>query len=232
MIFQAALRAVAQIFSKRFRRVLGLSLALTIALLLLVWAGLTRLFAAWIDQSALVQSYGWAEAYAVFLAGFGLVIGLAYLIPAVSMLVAGFFLDDVAEKIERADYPADPPGRPLGAGTAILEVLRFAVLALGVNLLALLMLFIPVVNLFAFFAANGWLLGREYFSLAASRFRTPEETRALRERHSGTVTLAGLLIAGFVAVPILNLFTPLFGTALMVHVHKTIERRERAARLA
>ncbi len=232
MILQAALRALAQIFSKRFRRVLGLSLALTIVLLLLVWAALTRLFAAWIDQTALVQSYGWAEAYAVFLAGFGLVIGLAYFIPPVSMLVAGFFLDDVAEKIERADYPADPPGRPLGTGTAVLEGARFAVLVLGVNVLALLLLFIPLVNIFAFLAANAWLLGREYFALAAGRFRSPAETRALRERHSGSVTFAGLLIAGFVAVPILNLFTPLFGTALMVHVHKTIERRERAARLA
>ena len=32
--------------------------------------------------------------------------------------------------------------------------------------------------------------------------------------------LAGLLIAAFVSIPIVNLAAPLFGTALMVHVHK------------
>lgn len=231
MIIKAALRALAQIFSPPFRKVLWRSLALTLVLLLLVWAGLTRLFAWWIDGTELVASYAWIEIYAVFLAGFGLVFGLAYLIPPVSMLVASFFLDDVAERIERADYPADAPGRALPPATAILEGARFGALTLGVNLVALLLLFVPVVNLFAFFAANAWLFGREYFALASGRFRSPEEMRALRERHSGTITLAGLLMAGFVAVPILNLFTPLFGTALMVHVNKAIEQRERAAGL-
>ncbi len=232
MIFQAALRAIAQMFSPRFRRVLWRSLALTIVLLLLLWAALTRLAAMWIDQTAVVASHGWIETFAIFFAGFGLIIGLAYFIPPISMLVASFFLDDVAEKIERGDYPADKPGTAMSTGTAIVEGVRFAAVALGVNVLALLLLFIPIVNLFAFFAANAWLLGREYFALAAGRFRSPEEMRALRDRNSGTVTFAGLLIAIFVAVPILNLFTPLFGTALMVHVHKGIERRERAARIA
>jgi CysZ protein len=43
------------------------------------------------------------------------------------------------------------------------------------------------------------------------------------------VFTAGLFIAGFVSIPILNLATPLFGTALMVHMHKRLtgdNRRE------
>jgi len=40
--------------------------------------------------------------------------------------------------------------------------------------------------------------------------------------------LAGCFIAAFVSIPILNLATPLFGTAFMVHMHKRIvgPRRE------
>ncbi len=34
---------------------------------------------------------------------------------------------------------------------------------------------------------------------------------------------SALLIAGFVAIPILNLLAPLFATAFMVHMHKRIE---------
>ena len=40
-----------------------------------------------------------------------------------------------------------------------------------------------------------------------------------------TVFLAGLLIAAFVSIPIVNLATPLFAMALMVHMHKRLSGR-------
>jgi uncharacterized protein involved in cysteine biosynthesis len=36
------------------------------------------------------------------------------------------------------------------------------------------------------------------------------------------VFLGGLIIAAFVAIPIVNLATPLFGMAFMVHMHKQL----------
>jgi CysZ protein len=232
MIFEAAFRALGQIFSAPFRGILWRSLLLTLVLLGLVWAALTRIFSAWLDQLVAGTPHGWMEAYAIFLAGFGLVIGLAYFIPPVSMLVSSFFLDDVAKRIERQDYPLEPPGTAQSVLTAVGEGLRFAAVTLGVNIIALFLLVLPGINIVAFFLANGLLLGREYFSLAAGRFRSVEETRAMRNRHPATILLCGFLLAFFVAVPILNLLTPLFGTALMVHVHKRLEQRERADRLA
>jgi uncharacterized protein involved in cysteine biosynthesis len=59
------------------------------------------------------------------------------------------------------------------------------------------------------------------------RFRPPAEAKALRKRHGSEVFGAGLLIALFVSIPILNLATPLFGTALMVHMHKRLSGREK-----
>jgi CysZ protein len=41
-----------------------------------------------------------------------------------------------------------------------------------------------------------------------------------------TVFLAGLVIAGFLAIPIVNLLTPLFAAAMMIHLHKAISQRE------
>src|SRR5690606_19439533 len=77
-------------------------------------------------------------------------------------------------------------------------------------------------GIFILFFAAAYLLSREYFLLAAMRFRTPVEARALRQQHRARVFLAGLTIALFVSVPIVNLATPLFAMALMVHVHKRI----------
>jgi len=41
---------------------------------------------------------------------------------------------------------------------------------------------------------------------------------------------AGLLIALFVSIPIVNLATPLFAMAMMVHLHKRLSQRRVAYR--
>ena len=84
------------------------------------------------------------------------------------------------------------------------------------------MLFVPGVGVVAWFGANGYLLGREYFELAAMRFRSAAEARAMRRDRALTVFAYGLLIAVFVAIPVVNLLTPLFATTLMVRLHKRL----------
>jgi uncharacterized protein involved in cysteine biosynthesis len=54
------------------------------------------------------------------------------------------------------------------------------------------------------------------------RFRSPAEAKAMRKHHAITVFTAGLIIAAFVSIPVVNLATPLFGMALMVHMHKRL----------
>ncbi len=121
MIVVEALQAFAQILSPPFRRVLLNSIGLTLALLALVWIGLTRLLDWWLAGHDLSASYPWLDAYVALLAGFGLVVGLVFLIPPVSMLVAGFFIDDVAELVERESFPDEPPGVALPLGPAMVE---------------------------------------------------------------------------------------------------------------
>lgn len=225
MLIEAAFRAWAQVLSPALRGVLWKSLALTIALLALVWFALTRVLGAYLESHDLAADYPFVDSIAFFLAGAGLVIALAYLLPAASAVVAGYFLDDVAEVVETADFPEDPPGRALPVGRALLYGLRFAGLSLVVNLVALALVFVPVVNIGVFFFANAYLLGREYFELAAGRFRPMEEAARMRVEHRGTVLIAGAMLAALVLVPVLNLLTPLFGVALMVHVHKRLSDR-------
>jgi CysZ protein len=95
-------------------------------------------------------------------------------------------------------------------------------------LIALILLILPGVNVAIFFVANGYLLGREYFELAAMRFRSIDEARALRRANAMRVFLAGLVIAAIVIIPILNLITPVFATAFMVRMHKKISRESLA----
>ena len=224
MLFQAVFAAAREVFSPALRGILWKSIGLTLALLALVWLGLTRLVDYLLTNHSLSADYPIVDGFAFFLAGAGLLIALVYLLPAVTAVVAGYFLDDVAEVVERQDYPADRPGAALPFGKAILYGLRFAGLSLLVNLVALLLFFIPGINIAAFFVANAYLLGREYFELAAGRFWPAENVTRLRMEHRGTVLAAGAVLAGLVLVPVLNLITPIFGAAMMVHLYKRLTR--------
>ena len=44
----------------------------------------------------------------------------------------------------------------------------------------------------------------------------------MRKDNAAIIFLAGLIIAAFVSIPFLNLATPLFGMAFMVHMHKLL----------
>jgi CysZ protein len=228
MLFQSIFAAAREVFSAPLRRILWKSIGLTVALLILVWLGLTKLFDLFLTNHDLSASYPIIDSFAFFLAGFGLFIALIYLLPAISAIVAGYFLDDVAEVVEGQDYPTDRPGVALPFGKALFYGLRFAGLSLLVNLGALLLFFIPGINIGAFFIANAYLLGREYFELAAGRFWPAEDVARLRTEHRGTVLAGGAVVAALVLVPVVNLITPIFGAVMMVHLHKKLTR-DRAA---
>lgn len=219
MIAAAAL-ALGDILSPRFRGVLLRSVALTVALLIALWALIT-----WVVAHYLATPWPWLDTAIDVLSGIGLLIGLGFLVAPVTALVAGFFLDDIADAVEREHYPAEPPGRPQPLLGSVASSIRFMGVVLLVNLVALPLVLLLGFGFVIFLVANAYLLGREFFELAALRHHEPDQVRILRQRNSATVFGAGLLIAAFVAIPVVNLAAPLFATALMVHVAKRVERR-------
>ena len=238
MIVECAWRALSDILAPESRAALLKTLALTLLALLALLFGLLEALErlaggtvgewlaalpSWMNVAAWDGGLAWVGwILAALLVG----IAMAFLVAPVSAVVAGLFLDGAAEAIERRDYPRDPPGRALPLGVAIPMALRFLGVVILANLLALVLLLVPGVNAVAFLAVNGYLLGREFFDFAAMRQRPIAEARALRRRHAGTVLLAGLVLAALIAVPLVNLVVPLFGAAMMVHLHKAITARE------
>jgi CysZ protein len=95
-----------------------------------------------------------------------------------------------------------------------------------VDAIALPLIFFIGFGFVIFLVANAYLLGREYFELVALRHYDEETARRLRARHSGRIFAAGLVIALFVTVPVVNLLAPLFATAFMVHLEKWIAAEE------
>jgi CysZ protein len=231
-MLDAAVKALSQILSPPMRSILWRSIGLALALIVVLAIGLQRLLG-WFATSG----EGWAEAMLgpgfhtplnilswilSIAAGLGVVFGAVFLMPAITSLVASVFVDEVADHVEREHYPAERPGTALPFGTAMTEGIKTALLTILVYLIALPFVFVAGAGFIAFFIATAWLLGREYFELAAMRFRPPAEAKAMRKHHAGLVFTAGLVIAAFVSIPVVNLATPLFGMAFMVHMHKRL----------
>jgi CysZ protein len=231
-MLDAAATALADLFTQPLRRVLVKSVGLAILLILLIGIGLQRLLAAlaenganWAEQTTgFAPHAAWSTLAFIlsFMAGLGIVTGALFLMPTVTAFVGSFFVDEVADVVECEHYPAEPPGRALPLLRALIEGIKFAALALVVYFCALPFILFAGLGVVILLLANAYLLGREYFELAAMRFHPPGEAKVLRKSNAVTVFLAGLVIAVFVSIPIVNFATPVFAMAFMVHVHKRL----------
>lgn len=231
-MFEAAAKALTDLFSPPLRAVLLKSIGVALAVIVVIGVALQRLLASLADSGA-----NWAEQTAGFaphsvwvavawilsiMATLGIITGALFLMPAVTALVGSFFVDEVAEVVERNHYPAEPPGRAMPFSWAAIEGIKIALLALVVYLFALPFVLFAGIGIVILFLANAYLLSREYFELAAMRFRPPDEAKRLRRANRGYIFLTGMIVALFVSIPIVNFATPVFAMALMVHIHKRI----------
>ncbi|MCK0197052.1 sulfate transporter family protein [Ancylobacter sp. 6x-1] len=218
-MLQIALLSFAETFAPQHRSVLLRSVGLAIGLLVVLGIAAQATLARMVDLD-----WHWAEILIDLAAALGIIVAAVFLVPPVTSLIAGLFLDDVAETVERTDFPDEPVGRAVPVGRSIVMTIRFFGVMVLVNLIALLLLLVPGVNLIVFYVANGYLLGREYFQLAALRYRSEQEAAELRSCYGLRIFIAGLMIAVVVSIPIVNLVTPIFATIFMVRLHHRIGR--------
>jgi uncharacterized protein involved in cysteine biosynthesis len=235
VMLDAVFKALAQMFSPPFRKILLKSAAIALLLIVVMAIGLHRVLA-WFAESGqtwIQTTFGlttstpltvlsWVLSVA---AALGIVAGSIFLMPAVTGLMASFFADDIAEEVERRYYPGDTPGHALPLVPALWQGVQTALLAILVYLIAQPSLLLAGVGAVIFFLATAFLLSREYFQLAAMRFHPPAEAKRMRQAYHSTEFISRLFLAAFVMIPIVNLATPLFGTAFMVHMHKRLSGR-------
>ena len=101
-------------------------------------------------------------------------------------------------------------------------------LLIVVNLLAFVLYaflgpFIPV----AFWAINGLMLGREYFTLVASRRIGRIGAKALRKQYFWRIWLAGTLMAAPLSIPLISLIIPVLGVATFTHIFHALAQQPR-----
>ena len=223
LIFSSFFAALSQIGDRRFLKVLGLGVALTLALLVGAYAGLLWIIEAMVGPEAYIPVIGEVKWLDDLLSGASLIFMLVlsvFLMVPVASAITSLFLDDVAKAVEDVHYPGLPPVPRVSFGDGLRDTLNFLGVLIVANTLAfILYAMFPPIAVLIFWGLNGFLLGREYFTLAAMRRLGRAGAIKLRKQHAGTIWLAGVLMAAPLSIPLINLFVPILGAATFTHLY-------------
>jgi uncharacterized protein involved in cysteine biosynthesis len=222
-MFSALTKAFGQLGDPRIRKVLFLSLGLTLLGYVALVAGLSIL-------ANLVQAtdIGWLDSAIDWLAGTAVIFVALLFFPALVTLISSLFLEEVADAVDARHYPALPSPRTIPLLETLASSVKFTLVMVLLNIIVLPLYLIPGIGLFLFYGLNGYLLSREYLELVAHRRMAPKEAKALRSRYQASLWILGAATAFLTTIPILNLLAPVIGTAAMVHMVESLRRKDAA----
>ena len=214
-------KAIAQLPERSFRKVFLKSFIVTLAVFILVgalagaaveylWSTYDLWFSGWTSGAAGTMTF---------------VIALWLFSPVVAtVVVTTFFMGEILEAVEKEHYPHDVPGQDLPIGQEIYAALRFLAVTIVLNLvmlvpyLALALVF--GIGFLAYFALNGYLMGREYFDAVAHRYSDTASAKELRRHARGRIYFAGATVAFLFTIPVVNFFAPIIAPVAMIHIFK------------
>ncbi|MBI1363709.1 MAG: hypothetical protein GC134_06960 [Proteobacteria bacterium] len=201
-------------------RLMLLSAALTFGGMLAL-SGITT----WALTATTFFQTGWLDTVVDVLGGLAAFIIPMLLFPAFMPLVAGFFEDRIISIVETNDYPGTPAPQERPFLPELMQDLKFVAISLTLNVLLLPLYLIPLVGQAVFVLLNGYLMGREFFTIAAGRHMGKAEANTYRKANRITALVGGMAIAGISLIPVVNLLVPFVGIVLMVHVYHGLKRR-------
>ena len=229
VILDCFFRAIGQLFDPRFRKVLLTGLGLTLALLIGATFGVVWLTNWLLGDGISIFGWrvGWLDQVLAWGSGLVMLVLSSFLMVPVASAMTSLFLDEVAQAVEDRHYPNLPVAQSVPFSDALRDTLNFLGVLIFANICALVLylIFIPLAPLI-FWSLNGFLLGREYFMIAAMRRVGRAGAKTLRSQHAGTIWLAGILMAVPLSIPLVNLLIPILGAATFTHLFHAL-RAER-----
>ncbi len=229
MILTSFLRALGQMADPRFRSVLLRGVGLAALGLFAVFALFVWSIGWFIGDSVTLPWIGavsWIDNVASWAAIPLMLLLSVFLMVPVASAITSLFLDDVAQAVEDRHFPQIGAAVPVPISDSLRDSAAFLGVLIGANIVALALYFaLPPFAPFIFWALNGFLLGREYFTLAAIRRVGRTRAREMRRRHMPTIWIAGTLMALPLSVPLVNLLIPVMGAATFTHIFHRLNAR-------
>jgi len=227
-MFSIISKSLSQIFDPSFRRILYKAIGFTVLLLIAVWIAGLMLFQLIPSFSFTIFGYevSFFDELAYGFAVSALIGASVFLMFPVAALFLGFLLEDICKAVEKRHYPELPPARKQPFNEVLWSSVSFMLTLIVVNICLLPFYFITTIfSPFLFVAANGYLLGREYFEVVAFRRMEPANGTRMRKRHMLRIWIMGMAIAAPLSVPFVNLLMPLVGVAAFTHLFQRIRQQ-------
>ncbi|MDT8326390.1 MAG: EI24 domain-containing protein [Roseovarius sp.] len=229
MIFTSFFKALSQIGDRRFQRVLLIGVGLTLALLVAAYALFLGLIQWAVGDTSTLPFIGevtWINDLLGWSSFLLMMVLSAFLMVPVASAITSMFLDEVAQAVEDRHYPGLGAASTVPLGEALRDTVNFLGILIGANIVALIAyaIFTPFAP-FIFWGLNGYLLGMEYFQLAAMRRIGRARAREMRRKNRLAIWAAGTLMAMPLSVPLVNLVIPILGAATFTHIYHAIAAR-------
>jgi len=229
MILRAWWQALNQATEPAFRTVIWLGLALAVALLVAMYAAILLVVDLFTPGALILPMAGEVRGLSTLLSpgSFVFLLGLSvFLMTPVASAFTGVFLDDVADAVESRHYAHLPAAPRAGLWVTLTDGARYFGILVGLNLLGMIAFSLSGPAGFAvFWALNGFLLAREYFTLIARRRLSAGTVAQMRRDWRLRIWGAGLVLAVALSVPVVNLFVPVLGVVAFTHLFHAIVAR-------
>ena len=219
-MLSAVSKALAQLGDPKIQKLIGLSIALAIAVFIAI-AGLAWWLIGWLSGLN-----GWWGEIAQATGVLATLVIAWFTFPALAAAISAIFADRVIDAVEARYYPGRSAPYDVSLWASILDGLKLALLSLIANLLALPFLIFPPLYFLIAYGVNGYLLGREYYEMPAFRRLQRPVAKQVYVAHRGQFTMGGVLIAFVSTIPIVNLIAPILATAFMVHLFESVVKLE------
>ena len=196
------------------KRALFLSLTLSILLFTVIW-----LVSDYILLNTSIFELSWIEKVSDFFGAMLMFLLFWLLFPGVFSASVSLFVNQIALEIEKQYYPDLAPVKDIPIADNLLIFLRFFVTLICLNLFSLVVFIIftpgfPII----FLIVNGYLISREYFELVALRRLDTNKVQKLQKLYKTKLLFLGVVIAGLLMIPLINLVAPFIATSVMVHM--------------
>ena len=221
-ITRAIALSISQFSDRRFQRVVFKSIVLAILALWALAAGGGSVLG-WLFSGDLTLPWIGTITFNGSLIGWGafwIILGLSvFLMVPVASAMSAFFADDVARAVEERHYPNTRAQYRSKLSEEVRESLGFLGTMLAANLIALIFyvlftVFAPII----FWSLNGYLIGREYFYMAAKRHLGRDNALSAFRDHRFRVWMCGVILVLPMSVPLLNLLVPVLAAASFTHL--------------
>ena len=214
-MFSELKKAIKDVFSNKIKDLIWKSVLLALLVFVLLFFGFSYAMS-FIELTDMPKVQKTVEilGYIVFF------IMSLMLFPSVLTLISGFFIDSIVDRTAKENNIRTLRNVPLSESLAISGILAIKGVAVSTALIPVTMLlsWIPFVNflpVLLYYGMNGRLLAKEYFFAIALRYMDKTQAEELFNRYRSYWIKAGVIIAAFMTIPLINTISPLVAMTFM-----------------